>query len=61
MAGNEAESRLADFYLFDLEYDARSSLTITGTRASAMLFTFAGLLAESGPVGPVQFLVPPPS
>ena len=52
---------VADFYLFDLEYDARSSLTITGVRASAMLFTFAGLLTEGGPVGPVQFLVPPPS
>ena len=39
---------VTDFYLFNLEYDARSSLTITGTRASAMLFTFAGLLAEGG-------------
>ena len=51
---------VADFYLFDLEYDARSSLTITGARASAMLFTFAGLLAEGSPLGPVQMLVPPP-
>ena len=50
---------VTDFYLFNLEYDARSSLTITGARASAMLFTFAGLLAEGGPLGPVQMLVPP--
>ena len=51
---------VTDFYLFNLEYDARSSLTITGARASAMLFTFAGLLAEGGPLGPVQMLAPPP-
>ena len=50
---------VTDFYLFNLEYDARSSLTITGARASAMLFTFAGLLAERVPLGPVQMLVPP--
>lgn len=50
---------VTDFYLFNLEYDARSSLTITGARASAMLFTFAGLLAEGGPLGPVRMLVPP--
>lgn len=51
---------VTNFYLFNLEYDARSSLTITGARASAMLFTFAGLLAEGGPLGPVQMLAPPP-
>lgn len=50
---------VTDFYLFNLEYDGRSSLTITGARASAMLFTFAGLLAERVPLGPVQMLVPP--
>ena len=52
---------VTDFYLFNLEYDARSSLTITGARASAMLHTFAGLLAEGSPLGPVQMLVPPPA
>ena len=52
---------VTDFYLFGLEYGDRSSLTITGARASAMLFTFAGLLAEGSPLGPVQFLIPPPS
>ena len=51
---------VTDFYLFKLEYDARSSLTITGARASAMLFTFAGLLAEGALLGPVQMLAPPP-
>ena len=52
---------VTDFYLFGLEYGDRSSLTITGARASAMLFTFAGLLAEGSPLGPVQILIPPPS
>ena len=52
---------VTDFYLFGLEYGDRSSLTITGARASAMLFTFAGMLAEGGPLGPVQILIPPPS
>ena len=52
---------VTDFYLFDLEYGDRSSLTITGARASAMLFTFAGLLAEGSPLGPVQLLIPPTS
>lgn len=50
----------ADFYPFNMEYDARSPLTITGARASAMLYTFASLLAEGSPLGPGQMLVPPP-
>lgn len=47
------------FYLHDLEYDQKSEATLTGLRATAMLFECAGLLTQGAPLGPVQYLTPP--
>lgn len=50
---------VADLYLDVLGYGDRSDMLMTGLRATAMLFTWTGLLEEGAPMGPVQYLVPP--
>ena len=50
---------VADLYLETLGYGDRSDMLMTGLRATAMLFTWTGLLEEGAPMGPVQYLTPP--
>ena len=49
---------VAVFYLNDLELIEDSGPGLSVSRATAMLFTFCGLLQEVYPVGPVQCLAP---
>ena len=52
---------VAVFNLNDLELIDDSGPGLSVSRATAMLFTFCGLLQEVFPVGPVQCLAPPPT
>ncbi len=49
---------VAVFYLNDLQLVEDSGPGLSVSRATAMLFTFCGLLQEVYPVGPVQCLAP---
>ena len=49
---------VAVFYLNDLQLIEDSGPGLSVSRATAMLFTFCGLLQEVYPVGPVQCLAP---
>ena len=46
------------YYIEDLRLSVISAMTLTETRATAMLFEFAGLLEEAFPLGPVNCLAP---
>ena len=50
---------VAVFYLNDLELIEDTGPGLSVSRATAMLFTFCGLLQEVYPTGPVQCLAPP--
>ena len=50
---------VAVFYLNDLELIEDTGPGLSVSRATAMLFTFSGLLQEVFPAGPVQCLGPP--
>ena len=50
---------VAVFYFNDLELIEDTGPGLSVSRATAMLFTFCGLLQEVFPAGPVQCLVPP--
>ena len=49
---------VAVFYLNDLQLVEDSGPGLSVSRATAMLFTFCGLLTEVYPVGPIQCLAP---
>ena len=46
------------FYLDDLGLLPDDTLNVSAARATAMLYTFSGLLREANPIGPVQCLAP---
>ena len=46
------------FYFDDLQLLPDDTLNLSAARATAMLYTFTGLLREVYPIGPVQCLAP---
>ena len=46
------------YYLDDLRLLPDDTLNISAARATAMLYTFSGLLREANPIGPVHCLAP---
>ena len=55
----EHADAITEYYLHELIPDDGSSMSITELRSTAMLFTYAGLLEELYPIGPVQCLAAP--
>ena len=55
----EHADAVADFYLSNLLPVGRQGMTVTEVRATAMLFTYSGLLTELYLLGPVQCLAVP--
>ena len=56
----EYADAVTEYYLSELLPVADSGMTITELRATAMLFTYTGLLDELYPLGPVQCLAASP-
>ena len=55
----EHADAITEYYLRELIPDDGTSMNITELRSTAMLFTYAGLLDELYPIGPVQCLAVP--